>query len=123
MKAELLRRAFGQAPFTTAEARELWGIRNVDSTLNRLKEAGIIERIGRGTYRITSDDAPLRIERELERSRIQALRAKRTTELPALAKQRWQAWLRDGYVKKTGPQSYKVTIPNVTKEGARVRIR
>lgn len=123
VKAEILRRAFGQELFTVAEAREVWGIRNVDSTLNRLKEAGIIERVGRGQYRITANETPLRIERELEQSRIRALRARRGPELAALAKRRWQAWLDSGYVTKNGPRTYRIALPDVKTGGARVRIR
>ena len=123
MKAEVLRRAFGREPFSVAEAREVWGIRNVASTLNRLKEAGIIERVGRGTYRITSNDTPLRIERGLEQSGIQALRARRAPEMARLAERRWQAWLDTGYVTKTGPRSYRIRVPDLKAGGARVRIR
>lgn len=105
-----------------AQARELWGIRSVDSTLNRLKEAGVIERVGRGVYRITTDDAVLRIGRNLEQVGIQGLRRQRDRALSELAARRWQDWLRSGYVVRLGPNRFRVNPPKAA-GGVRVRIR
>lgn len=122
LKTEILRRAFGREPFTVAQARELWGIRSVDSTLHRLKEAGVIARVGRGVYRITSDETVLRIGRSLEQVGIQGLRRQRGRELSELAARRWQDWLQSGYVTRLGVNRFRVNPPKTT-GGVRVRIR
>ncbi len=120
LKSEALRRAFGTTPFTAAEAREVWGIRNVDSTLNRLKQAGVIERVSRGVYCITDTDAPLVIGRHLEQNQIQALRRKRDVELSDLAGLRWRSWMETGYVEKLGANRYRVNPP---KDGGKAHVR
>lgn len=110
MKTELLRRAFGVSSFTASEAGELWQIRSPYSTLNRLKQAGVIESVGRGRYRITRGDEPLRVGARLEREAIRSLRARREDELAELAKRRWRSWQDTGFVRRIGPRRFEVTV-------------
>lgn len=119
MKAEVLRRAFGTEPFTASEAADVWGIRNPASTLNRLKESGVIMRVARGVYKITPDDVVTGITQRLERNRIEELRRRRDAELPMLARRRWRSWLEAGYIRELGDKWYRVT----PRTGGAARVR
>lgn len=120
MKIEALRRAFGDAPFSIAEAAETLGIQSAYSTLHRLKEAGILESAGRGRYRFAPPQQAERVAGNLERVAVQGLRAQRDAELPALARLRWEAWIRSGFIERLGPRSLRV---NLRRPQPRVHVR
>lgn len=110
MKIEALRRAFGDTPFTAAEAAALLDVRSPYSTLTRLKEAGVLERVGRGAYRFAPPERGEQVADHLEREAIRTLRARRDEEVPELARLRWQAWQKAGYVVPVGPRRLRVNV-------------
>lgn len=123
MITESLRRAFQDNPFTPQEAATVLGIQSPYSTLNRLKEAGVIERRGRGVYGFTPLDRPLKVGDRLEHEMILGLRKKRDAELPAIARRAWRLWRRSGYIEPLGPRHYRVAIRRKQGGAARVRRR
>ena len=96
MNTEVLRRAFREGPFTPKEAAAALGIRDVSSTLSRLKGAGILERVGRGRYRFASLDKWQTIDVMLARENIRSTRDDRGETLAILAQQRFKGWLDTG---------------------------
>lgn len=48
----IIRRTFGTRPFTASEAAWALGLRRPSGTLSRLKSAGLLEKAGRGKYRV-----------------------------------------------------------------------
>lgn len=54
--ADALGLAFGRRPFTVAEVRTRLGAPRAARTLHELKARGVVERIGRGSYRLLAPD-------------------------------------------------------------------
>lgn len=123
MLTETLRRAFGGRPFSAAEAGQVLGIRGTSSTLNRLKSAGVIERIGRGVYRFASLSGWTRLEVALAREQVRSSRAGRERTLAQVARARWSAWKRSGYVETLGPRRFRLRIQTEAGVGLHVRRR
>ena len=94
MLTETLRRAFGDQTFTPPEAAAALGIQSPYSTLNRLKQAGVLERVGRGTYRF----APLTALPRASTSSV--AEDERTSVLVAMAKAGWESWLATGRLER-----------------------
>jgi len=97
MNESLLRSAFGLDGFTVLEATRLLGI-DPKPLLTRLKQSGIVERVGRGRYRFRTDDAAARVGQKLASL---ALAKERRTEadirsLAVTAKVRWESWIGSG---------------------------
>jgi DNA-binding transcriptional ArsR family regulator len=110
MNTEVLRRAFKEGAFSAGEAAMALGIRDVSSTLSRLKAAGVLERMGRGKYRFASLDKWQRIDAQLAKENIRLTRSDRVETLSALAKQRFQMWQDTGYLTRTGDRRFTVRM-------------
>jgi len=110
MKTEVLRRAFGDDPFSASEAAVVMGIQDPSSTLSRLKASGVLERTGRGRYRFASLDKWQTIDSQLARENIRTTRSDRADTLSKLAQQRFQMWLDTGYLTRTGDRRYVVRM-------------
>lgn len=74
---DTIRRAFDSRDFTPGEAAWILNVKSATSALARLKEAGLIERVGRGRYRLAPPEGAMRI---LDRYRREVVR--RILELP-----------------------------------------
>lgn len=121
MLTEVLRRAFRDGPFTPGEAAAVLGIKGPSSTLYRLKAAGILERIARGTYRFAPLDAWQRVDLRLEQESMRAARAQREEVVSVLAAKRFQDWLATGYLVRTGARRYRLNMPTRPVGGLNVR--
>ncbi len=103
MKESLLRAAFGSDEFTVPEARALLGV-DPGSLLTRLKQFGVLQRVGRGRYRFRADDTAARVGQKL--ASLDLARQRRTEEdirsLAETSKVRWNAWLESGRLRVEG---------------------
>ena len=122
MISDTLRLAFGDAAFTLPEAGYVLGIRNPSSAMNRLKEAGVVVRVGRGRYALRVPDLdglPFPMEATAPEPA-----GDREPNLAALACARWADWLGTGRVVPVGQRRYQVNLPVQGRRwGIRVRSR
>lgn len=88
------------------------------STLTRLKQAGVLERVAAGTYRFTPLEEP-RVARFLEQEVVRATRGSRLSDLAALAKSRWASYFESGRLERLGPRRYRLQ----RRPGVRLRVR
>ena len=110
MITELLRRAFKEGTFTAGEAATALGIRDVSSTLSRLKAAGVLERVGRGVYGFADLEKWQGIDSWLARENVRTTSLDRGETMAMLAQARFQSWLATGYLTRTAPRSYAVRM-------------
>lgn len=120
MRIEALRRAFGDASFSAGDAALVLGIRSPYSSLNRLRTAGVLDRVGYGVYRFSPLDQPL-LTPYLERESIRATRADREATFASLARKRWASWIQQGFIEPLGERRFRVTLRQETEGGVRVR--
>lgn len=121
MLTEALRRAFGETPFRPREAADVLGIRSPYSTLNRLKSAGILERVGRATYRFAPLDGWERLDAYLEQETLRSTRTGRAKTIGELAAKRFLDWRSTGYLVRTGQRRYEVRLRTGPVKGLDVR--
>jgi hypothetical protein len=103
MNESLMRSAFGLTEFSVAEATQLLGA-DPKPLLSRLKQSGIVQRVGRGRYRFRTDDAAARIGQKL--ASMDLARERRTEadirNLAQTAKIRWESWIESGRLRVEG---------------------
>lgn len=107
MMIEAMRRAFGDTEFTATDAGYVLGARQPYSVLTRLKQAGVLERLGRGRYRFAPLAEPA-VAPYLERLQIEESRRGREDTIAALASARWQDWLASGRLERLGPRRLRL---------------
>lgn len=117
MNLEVVREAFGDSVFSPADVSVLLGVRQANNQVSRWKQQGLLERVGRGQYRISTRipgpgrRQPPTSRREPPKQRL----------LAHLARRRWRHWIESGRVTPVGPRAFRISLERT--EAPLVRIR